>query len=174
MTTTPPATTQTPPATGKANDNQDGKDAENIKAMQRLLTEKDKEIKALADKLDKQKPDDKQPDQITLLTKQIETLTESITQITNDKTRNELQAKYPDVLPDLLLGKTPEQIESLVTQQRAITQTRIDNAPSNHRPVFSSVDEITKEIDRVKIDKSLSTDEKLLKVRDLKNQADEF
>ena len=171
---TPPKKTPNPSEEEKDKDNQGGKADENIKAMQRLLTEKDKEIKALADKLDKQKPDEKQPDQIALLTKQIETLTDSITQITTDKTRESLRVKYPDVVPELLIGKTDEQIESLVAQQRAITQTRIDNAPSNHRPVFSSVDEITKEIDRVKIDKTLSTDAKLQKVRELKNQADEF
>lgn len=171
---TPPKKTPNPSEEEKDKDNQDGKADENIKAMQRLLTEKDKEIKALADKLDKQKPDEKQPDQIALLTKQIETLTASITQITTDKTRESLRVKYPDVVPELLIGKTDEQIESLVAQQRAITQTRIDNAPSNHRPVFSSVDEITKEIDRVKTDKTLSTDAKLQKVRELKNQADEF
>jgi len=170
---TPPNETPTPPTPGTEQDNPDGKALENIKALQRSLTEKDKEIKALAEKLEKQKPDEK-PDQIALLTKQIETLTESMNQINLEKARESLREKYPDIVPDLLIGKTPEQIESLVAQQRAMVQKRIDDAPSNHRPVFSSVDEITKEIDRVKSDKTLSTDQKLLKTRELKNQAAEF
>jgi len=167
------------PKDGKADDNQnDNQESENVKALQRKLTERDNALRdalAKVDELTKKPPTNAGDEKIAALTEQIKALTGSMTALTQEREREALTKQYPDILPEFLMGKSSEERESFVTRQRALVQHQIDTLPSSHKPVFSSRQDVEAEIERVKKDPLLSTDKKMARVRELTDHAsDEF
>ena len=90
------------PKDGKDGDNQNGnQESENVKALQRKLSERDnalREAQAEVERL-KKSSDGVGNEQIAVLTKQIETLTGSMTALTTEREREALTKQYPDILP---------------------------------------------------------------------------
>lgn len=154
------------------------KGAENIKALQQKLTEKDIEHKKTLERIEelekKGSGDSESVKKIAELTETVTALTSQIGEINSEKKREELRQKYPDILPDLLIGKNDAEIEALVEKQRAATQQTYGARPSAHEPQFKDRSEVDAEIQRVKEDKSIDTDTKLVKVRELERRKSEF
>ena len=151
---------------------------ENIKALQKKLTDKDVEAKKiLADieEIKKEKSKNSEGDEkIEALTKTVEALTGQIGTLNSDKRRAELKAKFPDILPDLLIGKSDEEAELIVNKQREITMQNYDEKPSAHAPVYKNRDEADTEMERIKNDKSLKLETKMQKIREIKLKRDEI
>lgn len=157
----------------KALADEKAKNADNIKALQQKLTEADKTTKELEKKIGEiEKPDNNQT--IINLTEQIENLTGQINNINNNAKIKELSSKYPEIASELLLGKSDEEIENIVAKQKAITAEIIKNSPSDHSPIFSSLNEIDDEIERIKNDRQTSTEIKLTRIRQLKEAKENF
>lgn len=154
------------------------KNAENIKALQRTISEKDLEAKKVQEEIATLKTkgtgNEVVNSQIEALTKTVEALTGQIGNLNTDKQKAELQSKYPDILPDLLIGKSAEEAEIIVNKQREITMQNYDQKPSAHAPIFKDRDSIDAEIQRVKDDKKMTTDEKFVAVRELKLKKEEI
>lgn len=152
------------------------KSAENIKELQRKLTDKDKATKELTSKIEELSKSSNDDDikEIKALTETVEKLSGEISQITTAKRTEELRDKYPDIAPALLLGKSDEEIETLVNSQREINEQKYQSSPSDHVPSYESVNEIDEEIKRVHEDKNISTDEKFKRVRELKLAKENF
>ena len=154
---------------------------ENVKALQAKLSEKDLAMKKVQEQiaeLEKKGPSDsevtKTTKQISELTEQVKSLTGQIETINTDRKREELAKQYPDILPDLLIGKSPEEAEVIVNKQRKITMQNYDQKPSSHSPVYKDRNEIDAEVKRVQKDPKLSTVDKMTKVRELKLKKDEI
>lgn len=151
---------------------------ENVKALQAKLSEKDlatKKVQEQIAELEKKGPSDSEATkQISELTEQVKSLTGQIETINTDRKREELAKQYPDILPDLLIGKSPEEAEVIVNKQRKITMQNYDQKPSSHSPVYKDRNEIDAEVERVQKDPKLSTVDKMTKVRELKLKKDEI
>lgn len=144
---------------------------ENVKALQKKLSEKDVELKKVTTETERLKtsaPDSETHRQIETLTKTVTDLTGQIGELHQDKQKELLAQQYPDILPDLLIGKSAEEREIIVNKQRAITLRTYDEKPSAHAPVYRDVNAVNEAIDRVKSDRTLNTEAKLAQIRELK------
>lgn len=166
------------PTPGNPHGNPPGNPDPNVVALQQKLTERDKELKAMQDKLaelEKGKGTDSATQKaIEDMSATIKTLTGTIGNMEQEKERERLSKAYPDIIPDLLLGKSQTEIESLVVKQRETIQQHYVLQPSSHAPKYASRGDVEKEIDRVTEDKSIPVTEKFVKIRELKNARDEF
>lgn len=151
---------------------------ENIKALQKKLTDKDLETKKILEEiaeLKKKGSGDSEADKkIETMTKTVAALTEQIATLNADKRKAELQKKFPEILPELLLGKSDEEAEIIANKQKELTMKNYDLKPSAHEPIYKDRDAVDKEISRVKEDKTLSTEAKLQKLRELKLKREEI
>lgn len=151
---------------------------ENIKALQKKLTDKDMEVKNVMSEIEtlkhKGSEDSEAVKKIEALTKTVEALTGQIGNINTEKQKEELAKKYPDILPDLLLGKSPEEVEIIANKQREITMKNYDEKPSSHAPVYKDRNEVEEAIERVKNDPKINTTEKMTQIRELKSKIDEI
>lgn len=170
---------QDPPKDGNPSGNPAGNPDPNVVALQQKLTERDKELKAAlarVEELDKSRNagSDETRKELEAMRKTIEKLTGTISSMETDKERERLKDAYPDIVPELLIGKSKDEIEKLVKAQRDTIAKNYQRLPSAHEPVFADRSEVEKAIESVKGDKSLSTDQKLQKIRELKEARDEF
>lgn len=151
---------------------------ENIKALQKKLTDKDIEIKnALKDIEDlksKGSEDSETSKQIKELSDTVATLTTQIGETKTNERLKELSTKYPDILPEFLIGKTDEECENFANRQREKTESTYGKRPSDHAPIYKDRDSIDAEIQRITDDKNLSIEKKMVAVRELKLKRDEF
>lgn len=69
--------------------------------------------------------------------------------IENEKTIEMLTKKYPDIEPNLLLGKEDSEIENLVENQRKRTKTYLANTIDINAPQYTQKD-IDQQIDTIK------------------------
>lgn len=172
-------TNVTPPEEpGKAPTNPPGTPDPNIVALQKKLSERDVELKAAKEKLAVLEKEGKGTDEtsraIAEMSATIKQLGDTITKMESDKERERLRSKYPDIVPDLLMGRSDEDIERLVTAQRETITKNYVRQPSAHAPQFADRAAVETEMARVEADKSLPVAEKFAKLRELKNQRDEF
>lgn len=172
-----PKDPQDPPA-GNPDGNQKGTPDPNVVALQQKLSEKDVQLKETLAKiaeLEKTKQGDEGTNKVlSEMSEQVKTLTATISKMESDKERERLKSAYPDIHPDLLLGKTPEEVERLVKEQRETISKNYSLLPSAHAPKYTSRAEIEKEIETLKSDPNLSTEQKMMKVRDLKIAIEQF
>lgn len=151
---------------------------ENVKALQKKLTEKDDGLKKAQSDIEELKKrgsgDSESEKKIEQLTVLIGEMKKEVGSMTAEKQKEALAKQYPDILPDLLVGRTPEEQEIIVKKQRDITLQNYDERPSAHAPVFKDRNEIDTEMERVKKDPKLSTDDKMAKIRELKLKKDEI
>lgn len=166
------------PSNGNPPGNPPGNPDPNVVALQQKLSERDREMKSLQDELAKLKDgsskDSEVQKAIADMSETIKALTDTISTMESDKERARLKATYPDILPDLLLGKSKEEIESLVARQREAIAQNYEIQPSAHAPKYESRSEVEKEMERVESDKKIPIAEKFQRIRELKKQRDEF
>ena len=153
---------------------------EDIKNLQKSLSEKDVDLKkAIADVEtlkaaevkriddDKKKADDKKTEEQLEMQKMREDMSKmsGTLKVFNDNERkNFLEKEYPDIMPDLLVGKTDEQIEKIVEKQRTKNKEIYGDSKFFIKPKYESEDDIDKEIEEVKKDKSLLGDQAAVKI----------
>lgn len=113
---------------------------EDIKALQRKLSEKDIEINKLKSKTEGEST------VISELTSQIESLSESLNSLINENSIKELSLKYPDITPELLVGKKQEEIEKIVKSQRELNRKNYGDSSKFTIPTY----ETKKQIDQAK------------------------
>ncbi len=149
------------------------KNEENIKNLQKKLTEKDLELKKKEEELKKKKkPEEKkgENEEIKKMNETINNLNKTISKIKAKDEKKELSQKYPDILPDLLLGKNEEEQELIVKKQRELMEKEHGEFPSAHGQIYKNENEINEAIEKVKEDKTLDTETKLVQIRQLKNE----
>ena len=153
---------------------------EDIKNLQKALSEKDVDLKkALTDidgfnkiksdeEAEKKKDADKKKTETELemqkMRDDLKTMADALKIFNDGKRRDELEKEYPDIEPDLLVGKTDEQIEKIVEKQRAKNKEIYGDSKFFIKPRYESEDDIQKEIDVVKKDKSLRGDQGAVKI----------
>jgi hypothetical protein len=156
----------------------EAKAEENIKALQTKLSEKDLAVKKAQEDIEELKRSGSQNSEtdkkIEALGRTIESLNTQVATINIEKQKGDLAKKYPDILPDLLVGKSPEEAEIIVSKQREITAKSYDEKPSAHAPVFKDRNAVEEAIENVQKDPKLSIVDKMTKVRELKGKINEI
>lgn len=167
----------TGPDGGNPSGNQNGNPDPNVVALQQKLSEKDvllKKAEAELAEARKGGAKDEGSEEVKKLTAQVEALTGQIGKLTGAAERERLKGLYPDIVPELLLGKTQEEIDRLVTEQRKVMTERFGDLPSVHVPQYKDVTEVDAAMEALKADTSLSTEQKMQKLRELKLKRAEF
>ena len=163
---------------GNPGGNPPGNPDPNIVALQQKLSERTLELKkaqeALAEASKAKGNTDETSAAITLMGETIKKLSDTITKMEDEKHREELRAKYPDIVPELLIGRNNEDIERLVEAQRKNIEKEYVRQPSAHAPKFATKAEVEQEITRLEGDKTIPVIEKFAKLRALKEERDEF
>lgn len=168
-----------PGNTGNPNGTPPGNPDPNVVALQQKLSQKDIELKEAQSKLDdalkNAKSNNAESNQeVVALTQTVKELTEKLTAVTTEMELKKISEKYPDILPELLLGKSEAERDLLVKKQQELNQARIGKMPSLHTPEYHDVVEVDKAIEDLKKDTSLTTEQKMQKLRELKNIRNEF
>lgn len=145
---------------------------EDFKNLQKALSEKDVENKKLADELKsagakKNENLSESEKKIAELSESVKVLTESISQMNLTQQTENLAKTYPDILPELLAGKTPEQVEAIVTKQREINKKLYGDSNRFAPPDYSSEAEIDEKVEAVKKDTTKSAVTSAVEVLDL-------
>jgi len=69
---------------------------------------------------------------------EVETLRSEIEQLKTDKERQKLEAEYPDIEPDLLLGKTPDERKNIADRQRERTKKHYEQSIDVNPPQYTA------------------------------------
>ena len=170
---------------GKFIEDQKGKllgNPEDIKNLQKLISKKDvdfRKTKEALEKLKSKKPkDDKKESEsekiIKGLNKKLDDIGEKMAKIDKANETINLQKKYPDIMPELLVGKDEEAQKAVVEKQRAMNKKLYGDSRHFTQPSYNDVDEIDKEMDDVKEDKSLSGEKSAVKLLQLSRTRENF
>jgi len=169
------------PDDGKSKDNPSQKDNqdENIKALQRKITDKDKELKTALREIEdiKKKLDDGKDEQTKLLEKVLEENTKLTAQfegLSRNKKIEALAEKYPDIATELIVDLDDDKIEAVVEKQRKIAKEQYGDSQFFEAPQYSNIDEIDAEIKQVQENSSLSGIEKAQRIMGLSRRKEEF
>jgi len=152
---------------------------EDLKNLQKVVSEKDRLLKEAEAKLAevKKNDDDKRSEvekTIDGFKSQIGELTAEIKKVQVEKSRAELAKTYPDILPELLLGKNDEEVKTIVEKQRTLSKKVFGDSQFFSQPTYKDVSAVDAAIEAVKNDSSLTTAKKLERIRDLKFQRDQI
>jgi TolA-binding protein len=150
--------TSIPPENGKGEDVQ-----KIVTGFQKKISEKDQRIK----ELEGQVKSTSENSAIETLRLQNEEMKKSLDEINRRETLAQLKTQYPDVHPDLLIDKTPEDRERLVLAQRETAKKMYGDVSFFSRRVWTSVSEIDSEIDKIQKDKSIGSLEAIKRIREL-------
>jgi len=156
---------------------------EDIKNLQKALSEKDVLFKKAladidefkkakeADEIEKKKKADEKKSESELeiekMRMDMKTMSDTLKTFNDDKRKDSLEKKYPDIMPELLVGKTDEQVEKIVEKQRVKNKEIYGDSKFFIKPRYENEDDIDKEIEEVKKDKSLRGDQGAIKVMHL-------
>ena len=165
---------------GKFIDEQKGKlfgNPEDFKNLQKLISKKDvdfRKTKEALEKLKSNKPDnkdDKKETEFEKISKDLKTklddVTKKLEKIDQASEITKLQKEYPDILPELLVGKDEEQIKATVEKQRVMNKKIYGDSKHFSAPTYDDVKDVDKEIDEIKADKSLSSEKQAVKIMQL-------
>ena len=167
----------TPEQFGKFIEDQEGKlfiKPEDLKKIQKSLSEKDLELKKTMDLLEEKEMKGEKSEEIKELKDMVKEQGETIKSLAQESETKRLRKKFPDISPSTLLGKTEDEQERISKEQRELNEKTYGEMPSAHEPVFENSAEVDKEIERVKTDQSIDTDEKVRQVRELKEKRAEL
>lgn len=167
---------------GKLIESSDGKlfiKPEDFKNLQKTVSQKDVDLKKALEQIEtaSKKNDDKKSEAEKAMEKMsgtISKLEKSISSMNTQKDTERLAKKYPDILPELLVGKDDKDIEAIVDKQRAVNKKLYGDSDHFAPPDYSSEAEIDEQIDKVKNDESLSGDNAALEVLKLNRQKSSF
>jgi len=156
---------------GKFIDDQKGKlfgNPEDIKNLQKIISDKDVNLKKALEDVKKYKPKDtKDPPpnpEIKKLTETVVKLTETISVMANEKEIDNLKKSYPDIVPEMLVGRTKEEVKKTVEQQRKINKRIYGDSMKFHLPNYESEEDVDKEIEEVKKDKEMGGESSAVEV----------
>lgn len=158
---------------GQPDGKQNGNPDPNVQALQKKLTQKDRLLKDTQEKLDKfveekGKKTEEEKSEIQKLTDTVKALTSQIESINVESEKAKLAEKFPDILPEFLIGRSTEEQELIVEKQRKKIMENYDEKPSAHAPAFTSRGEVEKEMKKIVENTSLKTEDKMVKIRELK------
>lgn len=120
---------------------------ENIKKLQQIISEKDRQIKELS----------KKTDVSTELQQQVQ-------ELLNKELSKELEILYPDIPPELLLGKSKEECDRLAKEMRERAKKIYGDSSFFSEKRYSSIEDIDKDIKVIMDDKRLSAQAKGIEV----------
>lgn len=149
---------------------------EDFKNLQKIISKKDVDFKKTKARLEelKSKKSNKNDDDESEVSKLVKELNGKIDRVDQklgkiDKANEvaKLLKSYPDILPELLIGKDEDQIKATVDKQRAMNKKLYGDSQKFTRPTYDDVDEVNKEIDDVKEDSTISGEKSAVKVLQL-------
>lgn len=156
---------------------------EDIKNLQSLLSDRDVKLKESEKKVigfesankkieaDKKKKEDEKKSESDLriekMNSKIENLSSEIKEYNNQKRSDKLAKEYPDILPELLVGKSDEQVEKIVEKQRVKNKELYGDSNFFIKPRYENAGDVQKEIEEVKKDNKLRGDISAIKVLNL-------
>ena len=152
----PPA--PTPPDDGKGGGKRnDSPTPEDVKNLQKIVSEKDKALKDAEAKLaeiEKGKNDNRSETEklISELKDEIKGMADEVKNLNIEKRRETLAKKYPDILPELIIGKTDEEIDKIVESQRTLSKTLYGDSQYFRQPTYRDGADVDKDIEVVKKD----------------------
>lgn len=175
----------TPDEFGKFVQDQKGKlfgNPEDFKNLQKIISTKDVDLKKTTDELKKlsEKKNKKNPKDSKFKklfdeqSKQLDKITKDLARIALTGELQNLKKNYPDILPELLTGKSEEEREAIVEKQRTLSKKLYGDATHFTQPKYNDVEEIQKEIDDVKDDKTISGEKAAVKILNLERQKENF
>lgn len=163
---------------------------EDVKNLQKLLSERDVKLKdaekIIADakkveddktkkeEKEKKEAEEKDKSEVEKLKDEIKEMRDEIGNFNTAKRKEVLEKEYPDIEADLLVGKTDEQIKDVVEKQREKTKKMYGDSKGFLIPKYETVDDIDKEIEALKNDKTHGGDQNALKILQLQREKAEF
>ncbi len=171
----PGATPPTPPEGGKSQEVPPGSPSpqavdENIKALQRKLSEKDLALKAMEAEVSKLRtsagPDGVQK-VVEEMQKQIAAMTEQLTQANREKRHAMLTEKYPDMVADFLIDRSDAEIEKIVEAFRAKSRELYGDSKYFAQPTYRDAAAVDAEIELIQKDVKMSGEQKAIRVLEL-------
>jgi len=163
----------TPEDFGKFIESQQGKlfiKPEDLKNLQKKLSEKDLKIKELTNsQINK---DTQDTSEITQLASVVKELTDTVSTMRDEKRISELREAYPDISPTLLKNTPVENLEEVVAEQRKIAQEHYKGADVFLKPNYSNISDVDKDIEAVKNNSKLSGLDKateIMRLNEIKN-----
>ncbi len=175
----------TPDEFGKFIQDQKGKlfgNPEDFKGLQKIISAKDIDLKKLTDEAKKLsekkiKSNPKDSKLKKLFEKQAKQLDEVVKELAKrnlaDETK-QLKKDYPDILPDLLIGKDPEKVTEIVGKQRKLNEKLYGDAKHFTQPKYNDIEEIQKRIDEIKADPNISGEKAAVEVMNLEREKENF
>lgn len=165
---------------GKLIEKSDGKlfiKPEDFKNLQKIVSQKDVDFKKVEEDLKKlqAKNDDKKTDSeksIDEMKKTIINLSTEIKTMNLARESDDLAKNYPDILPELLIGKTKEEIVSIVDKQRAVNKKLYGDSQHFAPGDYSKESDVDEAIEDVKKDTSRSGENSAVAVMNLERQKD--
>ncbi|MBU4353371.1 hypothetical protein L6251_01710 [Candidatus Parcubacteria bacterium] len=145
------------------------KNEENIKELQRVISAKDFELKNALNEL--KKYSEKKPENEKIFDEmkaEIKKLANEIGKVNLSKRRDELAKSYPDILPELLVGKSDEEIPKIVDRQRDMNKKLYGDSHAFIKPEYEKEEDIDKAIKTIQEDKSIKGELAAVKILDLK------
>lgn len=148
---------------------------EDFKKLQKTLSQKDVDFKRVEEEFKKLKAtgDDKKSDtdkELAKMGETIKTLTDTIGKMNVSQESERLAKEYPDILPELLVGKDKDQIEKIVDNQRALNKKLYGDSQHFAPPDYSTEAEVDEEIEKVKADKESGSEVNAAKILNLERQ----
>lgn len=146
------------PNEGKGDGNGGGNPTpEDVKNLQKIISEKDKALKDAEAKLAeiaKGQNDNRSEVEkvISALKDEIKSMADEVKNLNTEKRRDTLAQKYPDILPELIIGKTDEEIDKIVENQRALSKKLYGDSDYFRAPTYRDGAAVDEEIDAVKKD----------------------
>lgn len=155
---------------------------EDYKKLQKIISQKDVDLKKTASdlkelsdkKIVKNPKESKLKKLLETQGEQLKKVEKELKQINRAKESEQLKKTYPDILPELLIGKKEEQREKIVEKQRTLNKKLYGDAKHFTQPKYNDAEEIQKEIDLVKDDKTISSEGKAVKVLQLEREKENF
>lgn len=134
---------------------------EDFKNLQKTLSAKDLDLKKLQDELEnatKKKSSEltESEKMISELQTSIKQMSDTIQSMKSEQDTKSLTEKYPDILPELLIGKNPDEIEKIVDRQREVNKRLYGDSRHFAKPDYSTEADIEKRKSEIKSDDSIS------------------
>lgn len=150
---------------------------EDFKNLQKIISKKDVDFRLTKEALERLKKDNK-PNKddkketelektIKGLNEKLDDTTKALAKINKDKEIETLEKQYPDILPELLVGKDEEAQKAMVDKQRTKNKKIYGDSKHFTAPTYDDVKDVDKEIEEIKADKTLSSERQAVKIMQL-------
>ena len=132
---------------------------EDFKNLQKTVSQKDVDLKKIQDEFDKLKTekDSKKSDsekKLDAMGETIKNLTDTISTMNKTQDSERLAKEYPDILPELLQGRSTDEIERIVDKQREVNKKLYGDSQHFAPADYSDEAQVDEAIEDVKNDKT--------------------